>query len=578
MFINKVRIKNFRCFDNFETILNQLTIIIGENNSGKTNFIKALSLPLSLGSLDSSPKRLSVSDFNSISVSKFLSQAHYFFRLDDKNPKLQEEYTNLHSLIPIIEVTLEFSGPKNNFEKSLISSFLEEDDSTPTFKIKYIYYPRDDLELLEKIKNLVLSIPDKDDLKWHLFPIDNYDYDIVTTSNNKSVSFDKLKNLVINTIGAERDDFSDSQTMRSNNILTKLLIAELNDNEKQTINSAYNTFFAEVEKANTFKRILNSDESFENIKEHLKDVGCIPNLPNLKNILSNITLSYGQEFLYQKGLGERNLVFIFLFFAYFKSTNKEFNLCCVEEPEAHLGVNKLRSTIDFIQKSISESNGLLQTIVTTHNPSIINKLKIDNVIAFSGSNAVSLSSFGAELNDYLRKRPNFDILKLIYADKIILVEGPSEEILIRTYTYLDKKNLSDIEVISVNHKGYRSFLDIWLLVNKNNANKKIGVIRDFDDQPTAQAEHDKYRDRHPNLCVETTILYTLEDDLVNHGDNLSNIAKYYSLPKEHIAISDHLKDDKTGGMLMLCDSMVDEKNPLLIEPPQHIKNILEAMK
>ncbi|HCD3191569.1 TPA: AAA family ATPase, partial [Klebsiella oxytoca] len=154
----------------------------------------------------------------------------------------------------------------------------------------------------------------------------------------------------------------------------------------------------------------------------------IPNLPNLKNILSNITLSYGQEFLYQKGLGERNLVFIFLFFAYFKSTSKEFNLCCVEEPEAHLGVNKLRSTIDFIQKSISESNGLLQTIVTTHNPSIINKLKIDNVIAFSGSNAVSLSSFGTELNDYLRKRPNFDILKLIYADKIILVEGPSEEI------------------------------------------------------------------------------------------------------------------------------------------------------
>lgn len=59
---------------------------------------------------------------------------------------------------------------------------------------------------------------------------------------------------------------------------------------------------------------------------------------------------------------------------------------------------------------------------------------------------------------------------------------------------------------------------------------------------------------------------------------MSNLANYYSLPEEHIAISDHLKDDKTGGMIMLCDSMVDEKNPLQIEPPQHIKNILEAMK
>lgn len=318
MLISQVDIKNYRCFDSFTVKLNQFTIIIGENNSGKTNFIKALSLPLSSGSLDSNQKRLSISDFNSSAVIAFLDYAYDYFRLDEEEQFSEDNFNKISELIPIVEITLEFSDPKNNYEKALIHSFLDECDGEPVFKISYVSYPKDTLEFLEKVKYLVISVADKGNLKWSLLPIDDYEYDIITVSNDKSISFNKLKNLMINVIGAERDDFSDSQTMKSNNILTRLLISELNDEERRVINSAYSDFFNEVEKAGTFQRMLNSDHSFDNIKEHLKDLGCTPNLPNLKNILSNITLSYGNEFLYQKGLGERNLVYIFLFFAYFK--------------------------------------------------------------------------------------------------------------------------------------------------------------------------------------------------------------------------------------------------------------------
>lgn len=582
MYINEVKIKNYRCFEKFSTILNQFTLIIGENNSGKTNFIKALSLPLTVGSLDFSQKRLSIADFNSSCVEGFLKTAFNYYRLDKDAQLKEENISMLIDKIPIIEVEVSFSGHQNNYELSLIHSFLAEDEKKPTFSIKYKYAPKN-LDILEKTKELVLSIEDIDELKWQLLPIDNYEYDIVTVSNGKSISFDKLKNLVVNVIGAERDDFSDSPAMRSNNILTKLLVSELTVREKEVINLAYNEFFGKVEGAGTFQRLLNSDSAFDNIKEHLKEVGCIPNLPNLKNIISNITLSYGKEFLYQKGLGERNLVFIFLFFAYFKKSKSEFNLCCVEEPEAHLGVNKLRVTIDFLEKSILESNSLLQTIVTTHNPAIINKLKISNVIAFSGNKAISLASFGEELNDYLRKRPNFDILRLIYADKLILVEGPSEEMLIRTHTYIDQENLYDVEVISVGQKGFKSFLDIWLLVNGNNYNKKIAVIRDFDDQENAQLEHEKYRNKHPHITVSTTVCYTLEDDLIHKGNNIFNIAKYFKIELDDdeidgVVISDFLKSDKTGGMLTLCDAMLCIENPLIIELPDHIATVLEAMR
>lgn len=241
-------------------------------------------------------------------------------------------------------------------------------------------------------------------------------------------------------------------------------------------------------------------------------------------------------------------------------------------------MNKLRLVTDFIEKSTTEANSLLQTIVTSHSPSIINKLKISNVVAFSGNKAASLSEFGPDLNDYLRKRPNFDILRLLYADKLILVEGPSEEMLIRSLLYLDNGNLSDIEIISVGQKGYKKFLDIWLLINSENENKKIGVVRDFDDQPNAQSEHEKYITRHPNIKVETTICYTLEDDLVSHGDNLKNISMYFSLDEDTSIISDFLKGDKTEGMLALCDAMTDVTNTLQIEAPPHIRNVLEGVK
>ena len=47
MLIKKVIINNYRGFSKFEVNLSKLTLIIGENDSGKSNFFSALTLPLS---------------------------------------------------------------------------------------------------------------------------------------------------------------------------------------------------------------------------------------------------------------------------------------------------------------------------------------------------------------------------------------------------------------------------------------------------------------------------------------------------------------------------------------------------
>ncbi|HGF5183028.1 ATP-dependent nuclease [Vibrio parahaemolyticus] len=564
MYIRKVTINNYRSFRTFEAKLQQLTVVIGENDTGKTNFFTALSLPLSGNLIDFNQKRLSVSDINKDSVIDFLTSV--------VNDDTEE---NQLKKIPKVSVTVEFADPKDAYETALLAKWIVADGDNETYKIRYDFKPKDDKDLLEVVKKS-LAGKTLDDINWFTLPVELYDYQVVSVNNEKPIAYSDLKHVSLHSINAERDDFSESSSMKSNSIFTKLLMNTLNDDDKGQINTAYSEFFSAIEKTETFDKVIGTNDDFENYDSIIKQLECTPNLPNLKNILSNITLKYGNEFLYQKGLGQRNLIYILILFAYYKSCGDTFNLCCIEEPEAHLSVNNLRLVRDFIEKSSSNSGSLVQTIISTHNPSIINKLKISNVLAFTGEKAISLSDTPTKLVDYLRKRPNFDILKLLFANKVILVEGPTEEMLISTY--LSKQPaLNDIDIIPIGQRGYATFLDIWLALNKDNQNKKIGVVRDYDNSDAAKAKHDAYDTAHANVTVRTTTNYTLEIDLVEAEDNLTLLNGLFEMKGDLDAVSKHMINGKTARMLDVCDAMVDEENPLDIKLPAHIAEVIEAV-
>ncbi|NRF63268.1 ATP-dependent nuclease [Vibrio coralliilyticus] len=564
MYIRKVTINNYRSFRFFEAQLQQLTVVIGENDTGKTNFFTALSLPLSGNQIDFNQKRLSVSDINKDAVIDFLKSV-----VDDDTE--ENQLTN----IPKVSVTVEFADPKNAYETALLAKWIVADGDEETYKIRYDFKPKDDKDLLEVVKKS-LAGKTLDDINWFTLPVELYDYQVVSVNNEKPIAYSDLKHVSIHSINAERDDFSESSSMKSNSIFTKLLMNTLNDDDKGQINTAYSEFFSAIEKTETFDKVIGTNDDFENYDSIIKQLECTPNLPNLKNILSNITLKYGNEFLYQKGLGQRNLIYILILFAYYKSCGDTFNLCCIEEPEAHLSVNNLRLVRDFIEKSSSNSGSLVQTIISTHNPSIINKLKISNVLAFTGEKAISLSDTPPKLVDYLRKRPNFDILKLLFANKVLLVEGPTEEMLISTY--LSKQpDLSDIDIIPIGQRGYATFLDIWLALNKDNQNKKIGVVRDYDNSDAAKTKHDAYDTAHANVTVRTTTNYTLEIDLVEAEDNLALLNGLFEMEGDLDAVSKHMINGKTARMLDVCDAMVDEDNPLDIQLPAHIAEVIGAV-
>lgn len=565
MYISEVKISNFRSFRELNVKLRKNTILIGENDVGKTNFFAALSLPLSTNQIDFNKKKLNISDINKEAIIDFY-----------KAIIANENISTLSSRIPKVSVSLKFTDPKNNYEKCILAKWLIEENDTPCFKIRYEFKPKNDNDLIAATKE-ILKNKSINDTQWFSFPIEFYDYVIVSENNEKQIPFIDLQKTRINNIFAERDDFSSEGILRSNNILTRLLITSLSDSEKSAINNSYVDFFKAIEGTETFEKLIKYDDCFENIKSFLDELECTPNLPNLKSILSNITLKYGDEFLYQKGLGKRNLIYIFLLFAYYKSNEESFNLCCIEEPEAHLSVNNLRVAVDFISKTIKESNSLLQTLISSHNPNIINKLELNNVVALTGNKAVDLSSADPKLLDYLRKRPNFDILKMLFADKVILVEGPSEELLINTFLLRQSSYLNNIEVIAVGQRGYRTFLDIWLTLNKDNPKKLIGIIRDFDNSDTSKAAHDRYDTENENVFIRTTQGYTLEYDFARAGNNTKLLSALFEVDENEDAVARHMILGKTSRMLQVCDAMSREESPLAIVLPDHIQQVVEAL-
>jgi predicted ATPase len=146
----------------------------------------------------------------------------------------------------------------------------------------------------------------------------------------------------------------------------------------------------------------------------------------------------------------------------------------VEEPENHLSHTNLNALLDsMFQKS--ENN---QMIVSTHSSFVLNKLGLDGTILFDGTTGVTLSDLPPDTMDYFLKLSGHDTLRLILAKRAILVEGPSDELIVQR-AYLDAHGMLPLadgtEVISVRSLAFKRFLDIARLLEVD-----VRVVTDND--------------------------------------------------------------------------------------------------
>ena len=71
MYISNLKIKNYRNLEDFEIDLKQFTLIIGENNIGKTNLLNAIGLIFSQDITFFKKRQLAIDDINYEALQKF---------------------------------------------------------------------------------------------------------------------------------------------------------------------------------------------------------------------------------------------------------------------------------------------------------------------------------------------------------------------------------------------------------------------------------------------------------------------------------------------------------------------------
>lgn len=559
MHISNVSISGFRNFMNIDIPLSKNTMILGVNDVGKTNLLDAINLVLYDNKPGFHSKRLSEYDFNSSLINLYNDSLNSLAAIIRNR---EADYKNkILGVTPKIEITLTFSVDKDDFVGlALLNKFIYDDSNEVTYKLKYEFSISNTKDYINYICNIV-DQTDEDIIKINI-PIKYYDYKIYSPFNEYEADIKILKKLRSSIIYANRDSFSTDENLSSTNMISKIISEEMNETEKSQLIDAYKSFFEKIKEFKSFKDVFSyiEENEIKNVSAFIKNINLIPNAKKYQNVLSNISISYGNEMLFQKGLGTRNLIFIFTLFSYLiKSNDDTFNLLAIEEPESHLSVDNYKLVLDYVTKTIENNNSKNQLLLTSHSNQFINKLDLTSItVLCSNDKAINLGELDIELQFYISKRSNFDILKLLLAKNVILVEGITEELYINTL--LEKnKTINDINVISIGQTGFTKFMDIWLKLHKGDEDYRLGVVKDFDNRETSKEKHLNYSKLYKNIFVAITENYTFENDFVKNG-NLVNLNNFFGEELNEGEMVSKLKEDKADSILKICMALRDGYN------------------
>lgn len=571
MRINRVIIKNYRNLRDVDIELENIVTLIGENNGGKSNFLKAISIPLSSDD-GSSSKKLSWYDINKDAKNEYIQ-----FIMNNTQSIIDGSLTEdaFSAKIPIVDIILYFLPDDNehyNVKDILI------DIHKWIGAIHYRFYIKNTLKLLSQVKDIIVNNNDLSKIQMSLLPIDLYESSLTVPIKETKIPYDTLSQFCSVYLPAERDNFASNADKLGSKILSDMFNNALSVQSHANIENAYNNFFDVIKKEGDLDNIINwqNYSDIGNAQDFFHKISVLPNMPRMSNILNNIRLGYENDFMHLQGLGYRNLILLAVLLNSYIKTQRDcyFRLVTIEEPEAHLCVSNILLSGSLI-KNISQKNKYTQIVFSTHNEELVNKLGLSKVIIIHNGKVMSLNTQlkNSEL-DYLLTSPNTDIFKILYSRRVILVEGITEELLIKSYLQT-KSELSDIKVFAF-HKGYKNIIKIWKKINQNSTSK-LGIVRDYDNQPNAQKEHENLQ--ADNVLIKTTQGYTLETDITelnyellvqNYGDEYN----WTNLNKDQL--QKDWREKKSDVMIKISHDLLKGKlNDFKL--PNHIQDIISFM-
>jgi len=512
MQIEKIEIKNFRLLKNVSLSLqNKTTVIVGRNNSGKTSLTEIFRR-------FSKRDKFKLEDFSLSSLLNFPKAL---------KAKLESEKDSVvRSYIPSIDMTLIVDYQENKGDYGVLSNFIIDlDENLTKTQIKISYRLQDG-----KIESFFSGFDDENapDLFEKIrerIPI-YYDFEVIAidlqdSDNTSKTEFENYKRLIrTDFINAQR--WLDDETIKENDVLGKVLSSIFSNASKESAPEEMQKKSKELDQV--VKQLQTTvDSDFNNKVQALIPALQIMGYPGLSDpkfttkttFDAKTIIEKNTKLLYEKanginlpetynGLGSRNLIFIlFHLFDYFRQFQSDEiqpknHIIFIEEPEAHLHpqmqevfIRKLYEIADTFSKLLNGGKQWpVQFIVTTHSTHIANEAKFDSIRYFLTKGDDELQTYIKDLNvefskpendndkNFIQKYLTLTKCDLFFADKAIMIEGPTERILMPEFIKkLNSANLSSQFISTVEIGGayahhFYKFLDFLEL--------KTLIITDLD--------------------------------------------------------------------------------------------------
>ncbi|MEC0093818.1 AAA family ATPase [Paenibacillus macquariensis] len=516
MYISGIKLENYRNFKNKAVSFNDgINVIIGHNNAGKTNLIKALALVLD----SNGKKRLDIHDFNkSISLDE-LRCAPPKIRISVTIKQSDNEDLNSDDLVTVANWLTKLDEP---YEAVLTYEFHLPEKETE----KYIATISQSTD-----KDKAWRIIQQEFLRLYIFKI--WGGNVVNQTTADSESLQKFDFQFLDAIrDVERDMLSGRNTLLRD-VLDFFMDYDIKSDSKRTeiekleeIKLKKQSFSdtADMLLSHLSKRMLLGKEQ---ILSYAKDTGASFNKakPNFEGSISDVELFSALKLIVEyetgikipathNGLGYNNLIFMSLLLSkmqvnsdgsYLGSNAKVFPVLAIEEPEAHLHPAMQYQFLKFLLKN-KEDKKVRQIFVTTHSTHITSSVSLDEMICLHNEIGETSVGYPAKVfkdneksKKYVQRFLDATKSDMLFAQNVILVEGIAEQLLLPILARYLGISLEEkhIAVVNVGGRYFEHFLYLFNTNNPYAIHKKIACITDRDPERKKKAKGASYGKCYP---------------------------------------------------------------------------------